>query len=78
MAAMWDCRPAIQPFTQRVFGLPSDRFFPKHSAMLAALRGLLAPDSLRSRLQPVAAAMQERLHALWGDCGEVGVLPFTL
>ncbi|EIE20039.1 hypothetical protein COCSUDRAFT_83555 [Coccomyxa subellipsoidea C-169] len=67
-------RPAIQPFTQRVFGLPSDRFFPKHSAMLAALRGLLAPDSLRSRLQPVAAAMQKRLHALWGDCGEVGLL----
>ncbi|CAL8466371.1 g5907 [Coccomyxa elongata] len=65
--------PAIQPFTQRVFGLPPERFLPKHSAMLATLRGLLAPSGLDRRLQDVAAAMQLHLHARWAD-GEVSLM----
>lgn len=34
-------RPAVEQFTQRVFGLPSKEFFPKHSQVLRDLRHLL-------------------------------------
>jgi hypothetical protein len=31
-------RPAVQQFTERVFGLPSKEFFPKHFEILTELR----------------------------------------
>ncbi len=40
------CRPAVEQFTQRVFGLPSKHFFPQHETMLRTLRSLLGPDDL--------------------------------
>ncbi|GAX85351.1 hypothetical protein CEUSTIGMA_g12768.t1 [Chlamydomonas eustigma] len=39
-------RPAVEQFTQRVFGLPSKEFFPKHAHILRDLRHLLVPSEL--------------------------------
>ncbi|KAK9838552.1 hypothetical protein WJX81_007055 [Elliptochloris bilobata] len=39
-------RPAVERFTGRVFQLPAAKFFPRHVALLAGLRGLLAPGEL--------------------------------
>ena len=58
-------RPAIEHFTQRVFRLPSARFFPRHAAMLGALRSLLAPAGLARRMRGVQAAMRVQLLESW-------------
>ncbi|EFJ41941.1 hypothetical protein VOLCADRAFT_119569 [Volvox carteri f. nagariensis] len=44
-------RPAIEQFTQRVFGLTSRVFFPLHSKMLKELRELLVPAMLTDHMQ---------------------------
>uniref|UniRef100_A0A7S0VC43 Cytochrome P450 n=1 Tax=Polytomella parva TaxID=51329 RepID=A0A7S0VC43_9CHLO len=48
-------RPAVEQFTQRVFGLPSQTFFPVHSAVLSALRNLLVPGKLADISEKVAS-----------------------
>ena len=52
-------RPAVEQFTQRVFGLPSREFFPKHSAVLRDLRHLLVPAELGGH----AAGLAEKVSA---------------
>ncbi|GIL85106.1 hypothetical protein Vretifemale_13735 [Volvox reticuliferus] len=44
-------RPAVEQFTQRVFGLTSRLFFPLHSKMLTELRHLLVPGALAERME---------------------------
>ncbi|GLI64265.1 hypothetical protein VaNZ11_007480 [Volvox africanus] len=52
-------RPAVEQFTQRVFGLTSRLFFPLHSKMLMELRHLLVPGALAERMQSLGMrAMQ--------------------
>ncbi|KAJ9528576.1 hypothetical protein QJQ45_020446 [Haematococcus lacustris] len=44
-------RPAVEQFTQRVFGLPSKEFFPRHSQLLTDLREQLPQTALTGPLQ---------------------------
>ncbi|KXZ53780.1 hypothetical protein GPECTOR_6g698 [Gonium pectorale] len=44
-------RPAVEQFTQRVFGLTSRLFFPLHFKMLTELRHLLVPSALSAHMQ---------------------------
>ncbi|KAG2434321.1 hypothetical protein HYH02_012343 [Chlamydomonas schloesseri] len=44
-------RPAVEQFTQRVFGLTSRLFFPLHFKMLTELRHLLVPASIAEHMQ---------------------------
>ncbi|KAJ9527737.1 hypothetical protein QJQ45_000431 [Haematococcus lacustris] len=60
-------RPAVEQFTQRVFGLPSKEFFPRHSQLLADLRqGQAArpPDSLNWHAADLLAALVELYSAV--------------
>eukprot|EP00198_Chlamydomonas_reinhardtii_P014318 XP_001703655.1 predicted protein [Chlamydomonas reinhardtii] len=43
--------PAVEQFTQRVFGLTSRLFFPLHFKMLTELRHLLVPASIAAHMQ---------------------------
>ena len=54
----------MEQFTQRVFGLPSKEFFPKHSEILSSMRHLLVPGELQAHAVKLAAAVKERLPAL--------------
>ena len=64
-------RPAIEHFTQRVFLLPSEHFFPKHALMLSTLRKALVPAELAQHMQRLAVLMHQRLHSKVGNMGKV-------
>ena len=55
-------RPAVEHFTQRVFGMPSAEFFPSHQLMLSTLRKALVPAELARHLQRLAALVLQRLQ----------------
>lgn len=71
-------RPAVEQFTQRVFGLPSKEFFPKHSAVLRDLRHLLVPAELGSHAAKLAEKVlmflshDRNLKSKGGDEGPEG------
>lgn len=67
-------RPAIEHFTQRVFMLPSQQFFPKHALMLSTLRKALVPAELAQHMQRLAILMFQRLKGKTGNTGKV--MPF--
>ncbi|KAG2423055.1 hypothetical protein HXX76_015571 [Chlamydomonas incerta] len=48
-------RPAVEQFTQRVFGLTSRLFFPLHFKMLTELRHLLVPASISQHMQALGS-----------------------
>ncbi len=54
----------MEQFTQRVFGLPSREFFPRHADVLVALRHLLVPAALREHAAQLAALADDQL-ARW-------------
>lgn len=56
-------RPAVEQFTQRVFGLPSAEFFPKHFAILTALRHALVPAALEAHGSALAEHVAKQLAA---------------
>lgn len=51
----------MEQFTQRVFGLPSKQFFPKHSQILQDMRHLLVPGMLGSHAEKLATKVQQHL-----------------
>ncbi len=51
----------MEQFTQRVFGLPSKEFFPRHSDVLVALRHLLVPAVLKQHAAQLAELAQQQL-----------------
>jgi len=57
-------RPAVEQFTQRVFGLPSTEFFPQHSKMLMNLRHLLVPGRLKDHADQLIVKFHEHAPAL--------------
>ncbi|GLC34215.1 hypothetical protein PLESTB_001610000 [Pleodorina starrii] len=69
-------RPAVEQFTQRVFGLTSKIFFPLHFKMLTELRHLLVPGALAEQMQSLGTRALQLLpcyvhHAqvdLWSLC----------
>ena len=65
------CRPAVERFTGRVFQLPAMTFFPRHAALLAGLRGLLAPAELRPHAGALHQAACRHLAERWPVRGEV-------
>ena len=65
------CRPAIEHFTQRVFGLPSALFFPRHADLLGTLRGLLSPGNLPAHMHSLLGLMAARLHHLCPEDADV-------
>ena len=66
------CRLAVERFTQRVFGLPSEDFFPQHMAMLDAVRGLLTPTHLQHLARAQLSAMEEAAELVLPCDGKVG------
>ncbi len=64
-------RPAVAHFTQRVFMLPSEQFFPKHTLMLSTLRKALVPAELAQHMQRLAVLMSRRLQAMVGSICKV-------
>ena len=69
-----DSRPAVEHFTQRVFGMPSAEFFPNHQLMLSTLRKALVPAELPQHLQQLAALMLQRLQRSCAGVAKVGCL----
>ncbi len=69
-------RPAIEQFTQRVFGLPSKQFFPKHSFILQSLRHLLVPGELHVHAENLSERALFILERAFPH--EKEVLPFDL
>ena len=69
-------RPATEHFTHRVFGLPSDLFFPHHSALLQRLRSLLTPAQLPERGHHLLTRMQQNSRHLVNSPGKV-MKPFN-
>ena len=68
-------RPAIEHFTQRVFMLRSEVFFPKHTLMLSTLRKALVPAELAQHMQRLAVLMRQRLQSKAGNMGKVLLQP---
>ena len=69
-----DTRPAVEHFTQRVFGMPSAEFFPSHQLMLSTLRKALVPAELAQHLQRLAALMLQRLQCSYAGMPKVSCL----
>ncbi|CAL5225964.1 g8766 [Coccomyxa viridis] len=67
-------RPAVAHFTQRVFMLPSEQFFPKHTLMLSTLRKALVPAELAQHMQRLAVLISQRLEGKLYGTGKVGLL----
>ena len=63
----------MERFTGRVFQLPTQAFFPRHAALLAGLRGLLAPGELRPHASALHQAARRHLTERWPARGEVRV-----
>ena len=57
-----ESRPAVEQFTQRIFGIPSGPFFDRHLDVLSALRGLLTPARLPAHLQSLLIHMRKHLQ----------------
>lgn len=66
------CRPAVEQFTQRIYGLPSKDFFAHHEGLLATLRQLLVPAQLQELGRLLVEYAQPQLQQ-WQEQGEVGV-----
>lgn len=64
------CRPAVEQFTDRVYGIPSAEFFPVHEQLLATLRDLLSPDKLEVMAQQLLQYAEEHLQD-WRQQGRV-------
>lgn len=64
-------RPAVEQFTQRVFGLPSRTFFPAHAKLLGDLRHLLVPAELARHADVLAGNMQQLLPRCLPDGEQV-------
>ena len=64
----------MERFTGRVFQLPAPAFFPRHAALLAGLRGLLAPGELRPHACALHQAACRHLTERWPARGEVRAL----
>lgn len=64
------CRPAVEQFTERVYGLPSAEFFALHEPLLATLRQLLVPDKLEVLAQQLMQYAQPELDR-WKQQGRV-------
>ena len=64
-------RPAVQQFTQRVFGLPSREFFPKHSNILRDLRHLLVPAELQAHSLQLSKNVERLLPAAFPHDSQV-------
>lgn len=67
----------MEPFTWKVFGLPSSHFFQKHEVMLGTLRQLLSQDHLSSLALQLMGHMRRRLSCLLNrDCSPLKVGTF--
>ena len=71
MILYYPFRPAVAHFTQRVFMLPSEQFFPKHTLMLSTLRKALVPAELAQHVQRLAVLMSQRLQGRVDSTGKV-------
>ena len=67
-------RPAVAQFTQRVFMLPSEQFFPKHTLMLSTLRKALVPAELAQHMQRLAVLMSQHLQGKISSTCKVDLL----
>lgn len=66
----WRCRPAVEQFTQRIYGLPSKDFFAHHEGLLATLRQLLVPAQLQDMGRALLKYAQPQLQQ-WKKQGQV-------
>jgi hypothetical protein len=64
------CRPAVEQFTQRIYGLPSKDFFAHHEGLLATLRQLLVPAQLQDMGRALVGYAQPQLQQ-WQEQGQV-------
>ncbi|KAK9812081.1 hypothetical protein WJX73_004676 [Symbiochloris irregularis] len=69
-------RPAVEQFTQRIFGIPSGPFFDRHLDILNALRMLLTAQHLRSHQQALIQHMRQHLQQTERQHGKVDLVSF--
>ncbi|KAK9812805.1 hypothetical protein WJX72_004122 [[Myrmecia] bisecta] len=67
-------RPAVELFTQRVFGLPSAQFFPQHYAILTSLRELLVPSELAHHAACLLGCMKADVQQHWPSAGKIELM----
>jgi cytochrome P450 len=60
--------PAVEQFTQRVFGLPPADFLPKHHLLLATLRHQMVPAALPAHAHRMLPALRRGLR-VWPAAG---------
>eukprot|EP00878_Enallax_costatus_P026804 GHUV01028803.1.p1 GENE.GHUV01028803.1~~GHUV01028803.1.p1 ORF type:complete len:247 (+),score=65.51 GHUV01028803.1:153-893(+) len=63
-------KPAVEQFTERVYGLPSAEFFSLHEQLLTTLRQLLTPDKLEVMAKQLIQYAQPQLDD-WKQQGRV-------